>query len=269
MSRAPNDPRPENPDGRPHLSVVVPAYNEARRLGDTLEKIAGYLRSSALTAEIVVVDDGSVDRTAGVAEEFFRSHRGRVLRSAENRGKGHAFRRGFAASEGRWVLLNDADLSTPIEEHARLAEAARDHDLDVVIGSRGLAASRIEVRQNALRQTMGRIFNGIVRAGTGLPYRDTQCGFKLLHRDRCRPVVEKMVVDGFAFDVELLFLCARFGLRVRELPITWRNARESKVAFLVDPVRMLRDVARVRWRFRRGLYNPDPEAIRSGGDSPP
>jgi len=256
MSSAASDPTADGTQGRPHLSVVVPAFDEQARLGGTLERIGEYLRETRIDAEIVVVDDGSSDATSRIAGEALRGLRGRILRNAENRGKGHAFRRGFLESAGRWVLLTDADLSAPIEEHAKLAAAARDHDLDVAFGSRGLAESRVEARQHVVRESMGKVFNALVRGTTRLPFRDTQCGFKLLHRERCLPVVEKMVVDGFAFDVELLFLCVRFGLRVREVPVVWRDARGSKVGLAGDPLRMMLDLARIRWRFRRGLYNP-------------
>jgi len=242
--------------GRPHLSIVIPAFNEETRLGASLEKIAGYLDSAGIAAEILVVDDGSTDGTAALAASFLKSRRGRVLPNPENRGKGFSVRRGVLAAEGRWVLLTDADLSTPIEEHARLAEAVRDHDLDCAFGSRAVAGSRVEIRQHPVRQLMGKTFNKLIKLMTGLPFNDTQCGFKLLDRARCRPLFEMMVVDGFAFDVEFLFLCVRFNLSVREIPVVWRNAPGSKVSIVGDPVKMLADVARVRWRFRRGMYRP-------------
>ena len=260
--------RPTGASGRPHLSVVIPAYNEQRRLPATLSRIAAYLAETSLPAEILVVDDGSSDATSQVASDFLRTRAGRVLRNVENHGKGNAFRRGFLEAAGRWVLITDADLSTPIEEYATLAAEARDHDLDVAFGSRALPASRVEVRQHALRQAMGKTFNRVVRLATGLPWLDTQCGFKLLHRERCLPIVQKMIVDGFAFDVELLFLCARFGLRTREVPVAWRNAEGSSVGVVVDPLRMLVDIARIRWRFRRGLYNPNVSATHSGDAAP-
>ena len=252
--------------GRPYLTVVIPAYNEERRLPGTLARIAAYADKAGLTAEILVVDDGSADSTARIASEFLKGRRGRVVRNPGNRGKGFSVRRGVMEAEGRWVLLTDADLSAPIEEHAGLAEAARSYDVDVAIGSRALAGSRIEVRQNALRQTMGKTFNRVIRLMTGLPFHDTQCGFKLMDRDRVRPIFAKMVVDRFAFDVEFLYLCMRFGLKVREVPVVWRNAPGSKVSLVGDPVNMLMDVARVRWRFRRGLYHPDLPAAGGAGD---
>jgi glycosyltransferase involved in cell wall biosynthesis len=241
---------------RPHLSVIVPAYNEAERLGRSLPAVVAYLREAKLPAEIVVVDDGSRDRTAETARSVLRGFPAKVVSLDENRGKGAAVRRGVAEAGGRWLLLSDADLSTPIEEHRKLAEVVRDQDLDVAIGSRGLRDSRIEVRQNLVRQTMGKTFNQVIRLTTGLPFRDTQCGFKLMDRDRVLPLFQRMVVDGFAFDVELLFLCRRFSLAVREVPVVWRNDPRSQVSLLGDPLKMLRDLARVRWRFRRGGYNP-------------
>jgi dolichyl-phosphate beta-glucosyltransferase len=251
--------------GRPHLSIVIPAYNEEEQLEGSMAKIAGYLREDDLQAEILVVDDGSTDATSRIASKAMGGLRGRVIRNDENRGKGFSVRRGCLEACGRWVLLTDADLSAPIEEHRKLAAAARDFDLDVVIGSRGLADSRIEVRQNRLREYMGKTFNLIMRKMTGLPFRDTQCGFKLMDRKRIRPLFECMVVDRFAFDVELLFLCARFGLAVREVPVVWRNEPKSRVSLIKDPLNMLYDVARVRWLFHRGAYNPDQEPGPPGG----
>jgi glycosyltransferase involved in cell wall biosynthesis len=252
--------------GRFHLSVVIPAYNEEQRLGESLEKIGSYLDAGSMDAEVLVVDDGSADATVKIAGDFLRGRSGRVLSNDENRGKGYSVRRGVLAAEGRWVLLTDADLSAPIEEHAALAAAVRDHDLDVAIGSRGVDESKVEIRQHPVRQTMGKTFNWCIRRMTDLPFRDTQCGFKLLDRRRTLPLFERMVVDRFAFDVELLFLCQRFKLQVREVPVVWRNAPGSKVSLVADPLNMLWDVARVRWRFRRGAYNPDAPA--SGSDGP-
>jgi dolichyl-phosphate beta-glucosyltransferase len=242
---------------RPFLSIVVPAYNEEARLPDSLAAIAAWMDARRLDAEILVVDDGSRDRTAEFAAEALRGRRGRVLKNGENRGKGYSVRHGVLEAAGRFVLLTDADLSTPITEYDKLAAFVRDHDLDVAIGSRALPGSDVQRRQGLVRQSMGRIFNRIIRAMTGLTFQDTQCGFKLLDRERTRPLFEKMVVDRFAFDVELLFLCRRFGLSVREVPVIWRNAPGSKVSILGDPLNMLLDVGRVRWRFRRGLYNPE------------
>ena len=245
---------------RPFLSIVIPAYNEEGRLVASLQSILSYLDTAGVDAEVLVVDDGSKDRTAMLAAKALEGRRGQVIRNGENRGKGFSVRHGVLEARGRFVLLTDADLSTPIAEQAKLAAVIRDRDLDVAIGSRGLPDSDVQVRQGWLRQTMGRIFNTFIRAATGLPFRDTQCGFKLMDRERVKPIFEKMIIDRFAFDVELLFLCARFGLSVAEVPVTWRNADGSKVSLLGDPAKMIVDVCRIRWRFRRGLYNPETRA---------
>jgi dolichyl-phosphate beta-glucosyltransferase len=242
--------------GRPHLSVVIPAFNEQARIGDTLTEILGYTDAHRIRAEVLVIDDGSTDRTAEVASEILGRQGGRLIKNVENRGKGYSVRRGIVEARGRWVLMCDADQSTPIEEHARLAQIARDRDLDIVIGSRGLPDSKVEVRQPAFRESMGKVFNVIVRSLTGLRLHDTQCGFKLMDRTRVLPIVEKSIIDGFAFDVELLCVATRFGLSIAEVPVTWRNSLESKVNVATAPPVMLTEVLRVLWRFRRGGYNP-------------
>jgi glycosyltransferase involved in cell wall biosynthesis len=251
--------------GRPFLSIVIPANNEEARLGQSLKAIGAYLDREEIHAEIIVVDDGSSDGTRQVAASGLEERRGRVIALDENRGKGHAVRLGVLEAQGRWVLMTDADLSSPIEEHAKLARAARDHDLDLAIGSRALPDSRVEVHQHPLRENMGKTFNLLMRSMTGLRFRDTQCGFKLMDRERTRPLFQRMVVDRFAFDVELLFLAVRFGLNVREVPVIWRNAPGSRVSIVGDPLNMLWDVARVRWRFRRGLYNPEGQPPADAG----
>ena len=247
------------------MTVLIPAFNEERRLGATISRVVAYLVQSGIDAEVLVIDDGSFDRTQGIALEQLRGRRGRVLTNPENRGKGFSVRRGVLEAAGRWVLLTDADLSTPIEEHRTLAAVARERDLDVVIGSRALRDSRVEIRQSLLRQTMGKTFNKAIKLMTGLRFSDTQCGFKLFDRDRVRPIFERMRVDRFAFDVEFLFLCDRFKIRVAEVPVVWRNAEGSKVSLVGDPVNMLWDVAKVRWHFRRGVYNPGAPADAGGG----
>jgi dolichyl-phosphate beta-glucosyltransferase len=251
--------------GEPHLSIVIPAYNEELRLEASLAKISAYIREQGIHAEFLVIDDGSTDGTGAVAAKAGAGLPARILRNDENRGKGYSVRRGCLQARGRWLLLTDADLSAPIEEYAKLAKVARDRDLDIVFGSRGLPEAEIEVRQNPVREYMGKSFNLLMRWMTGLPFRDTQCGFKLMDRKRVLPLFERMVIDRFAFDVELLFLAVRFGLKVKEVPIVWRNDPVSRVSMLADPVNMLWDVARIRWLFRRGAYNPEGETTSPGG----
>jgi len=248
-----------------HLSVVIPAFNEEQLLPESLARVFDYLQAERIDAEVLVVDDGSGDDTSRVARESMRGRRGRLIRNEENRGKGFSVRHGVLKAEGRWVLMTDADLSTPIEEYAKLTRIARDRDLDMIIGSRALPESQIEVRQNIVRESMGKTFNVVMRQMTGLKFRDTQCGFKLFDRRRTQPLFERMVIDRFAFDAELLFLADRFGLRVADVPVVWRNVASSRVRLLRDPLNMLVDLLRIRWRFRRGLYNPDRELDRPAG----
>lgn len=254
------------PGGRVHLTVVVPAYREQAAIASTVDEIATYFDNRSIPHEILVVDDGSPDRTVEVAERALGGSCGRVLRHRENRGKGAAVRTGVLAATGRWVLITDADLSTPIGEHESLARVCREQDLDGAIGSRAIEGSRVEKPQGVLRRTMGKTFNVLVRGMTGLPFRDTQCGFKLFDRARVLPLFEQTVVNRFAWDVEVLFLCHRLGLRVAEVPVVWRNAEDSRVSLIGDPIQMLRDVVRVRWRFRRGEYRGAES--RSAGEPP-
>jgi glycosyltransferase involved in cell wall biosynthesis len=235
---------------RPSLSIVIPAYNERERLTISLPVIDAYLRTTGIDAEILVVDDGSTDATAELAETLVFERVHRVISLPINQGKGAAVRRGVLAARGEWVLVSDADLSTPIDEYDRLVAIADAENLDVVIGSRALPGSRVEVSQHIVRRVLGETFNLILRNVTGLPYRDTQCGFKLLRRSRVQAIFAEMVINGFAFDVELLYLCERRGLRVKEVPVTWRNSPRSTVSIIRSPPKMLFDLMRLRWRFR-------------------
>jgi dolichyl-phosphate beta-glucosyltransferase len=239
----------------PYLSIVVPAYNESRRLGASLDAMRRWLDAHGTPGEIVVVDDGSTDGTAEVAEaRRADDRRVRVVRLAANRGKGAAVRTGATASEGRLILVSDADLSTPIEELDRLLARMRETSSDIVIGSRALPGSRVEVGQPIWRRMMGRGFNRIIRTLTDLPYRDTQCGFKLLDREKTVPLFEKMVVDRFAYDVELLVLARLAGLRILEEPVLWRDSPDSRVAPLRSSWNMFGDVLKLRGRVRKGFY---------------
>ncbi len=227
------------------LSVVVPAYNEAGRIGPTVRRIADYLRETDRRAEILVVDDGSEDDTAAACERS-REPALRVLRLPVNRGKGAAVRAGLAASTGRRVLVSDADLSTPIEELARLEQAAE--AAAIVFGSRALADSRVERHQPRYREAMGKTFNLWIRLLGFRGLHDTQCGFKLLDGEAARALAAELTVDGFAWDVELLWLARRRGLTVTEVGVRWRDSPDSKVHLLRHSAQMALDVVRLRWR---------------------
>jgi len=217
----------------------------------------------------VVVDDGSADGTAALVERAAATLADaapltlRVLRNGVNRGKGYSVKHGVLLAEGTYVLVSDADFSTPIEELPRLLEPVAAGACDMAIGSRGAGGPLVEVHQPFWREGMGRIFNRIVRLLTGLPYSDTQCGFKVMRRDAVVRLFRTARIDRFAWDVEILYLAARAGLVVREIPVLWRNAPGSKVDPVRDSLNMLRDVARIRWRDRRGRYGRlKPEASR-------
>jgi len=234
----------------PALSVVVPALNEEDRLPRTLERIASHLGRRGGGYEVVVVDDGSRDRTAERAQAAGAT----VLRNEANRGKGYAVRRGMLAARGTRRLMTDADLSTPIEELDRLA-ARMDEGHDVVIGSRALPGARIEVRQPWYRENMGRLFNLFVRALAVPGVMDTQCGFKLFSAAAARDVFSSARLDGFSFDVEALFLARRKGYRIAEVPVVWRNDAASRVS-LVRGFLAFPDLLRIRandWSGRYGL----------------
>ncbi|MBZ5587588.1 MAG: glycosyltransferase family 2 protein [Acidobacteriia bacterium] len=232
--------------GQTRLSVVVPAYNEESRLPATLDRLVGYLagQRQLLPAEIVVVDDGSTDDTAGVVETF-RPPAGvamRLVPLGRNRGKGAAVRAGMAASLGERVLISDADLSAPIEE----VEALLKSGADVAVGSRGVLRELIVRRQPLVRDTMGRIFNVGLRLLGLTRLRDTQCGFKLLEGELARRLAGALRLDGFAYDVELLARAERSGATVAEVPVRWYHVEASRVRPFRHGLQMLRDALRVR-----------------------
>ncbi len=240
------------------LSVVIPAYNEEQRIGSTLERISVYLRSRGRSFEILVVDDGSRDRTCEIVQEFGTRDdpkgRARLLRNERNRGKGYSVRRGMLEAQGAYSLLTDADLSSPIEEIAKLEREVMDGGCHIAFGSRDMEESQIEVRQPWFRETSGKIFNRLVRLSTGLPYADTQCGFKLFNMSRCKSLFQKQTVDGFGFDVEILYLAHKWGLTLKEVPVVWRPVPGSRVRFAPDACRMAWDLVGIRWMDVRGQY---------------
>lgn len=230
------------------LSIVIPAYNESRRLGPTLRRVVDYLRQKNVPYEVLVVDDGSSDDTSEVARQY-EAEGVRVLRQEVNRGKGAVLKVGVLASRGKEVLLVDADLSTPIEDLEKLQP--RLADAQVVLGSRAVADSDILQHQPFYRETMGRIFNLIVQIMGVRGLRDTQCGFKLLQGDVARRLFAELQIERFAYDVELVWLARRHGYRVVEVGVRWADSPASKVNPLTDSMRMFWDVMALRWRHRR------------------
>jgi dolichyl-phosphate beta-glucosyltransferase len=242
----------------PALSIVIPAYNEAARLGASLRALHEFLSIRYPDTEIVVVDDGSHDETAEIATRCDGPGgriRRRVIRYHPNRGKGYAVRRGLLAARSPIVLFTDADLSTPIAELPKLLDPILRGEADLTFGSRALDRTLIGVRQPWLRETGGRVFNLALRLATRLPFWDTQCGFKAFRMSVCRPIVEAGLIDRFGFDIELLYVAHLSGLRLREIPVRWDHREGSKVSLMRDGPRMLRDIHSVRTRASLGWYD--------------
>src|ERR1700737_5007797 len=236
------------------LSIIIPSYNEEARLPDTLQRIAEYLPTLRMRTEVLVVDDGSTDRTAAVAESFRGKLTGlRVLSNSTNRGKGYSVRHGMLESQGDMVLFTDADLSAPIEEADKLLTPLN-NGYDVAIGSRAMDRSLISTRQSIFRETAGIIFNKIVRIVLRLPFVDTQCGFKAFRRERCRIIFEQQRIEGFGFDPELLYLARHHGLRAIEIPVRWGHSPTTKISMLRDSLQMFMDVLVIRGNAMRGRY---------------
>lgn len=237
----------------PELSVVIPAFNEEKRLGRTLLEVDAYCRSRRLVAEIVVVNDGSSDGTGPLARAFAARQPVRVLDNPGNRGKGYSVRHGMQAARGREILFTDADLSAPISEVEKL-RAALAQDADIAIGSRA-HRELIRARQSRFREMSGRLFNWLVVATLGLRFKDTQCGFKLFRREAAEAILPLQRVEGWGFDPEMLYLARRRGLRVVEVPVLWSHTEGAKIHVLRDGVRMFLDVLRIRWNALRGRYS--------------
>ncbi len=228
------------------LSIVIPAYNEEKRLGASLERIGAYLASKPFAAEVIVVDDGSTDRTSAVAHEASRERAAvRVIRLESNQGKGYAVRTGVLASAGETVMFTDADLSTPIEELDKFLKRL-DEGFDIVIGSRAVPGCDIRVRQARPRQVMGKFFNRLVRILVMKGCPDTQCGFKLFRRKAALDIFSRLETAGFAFDVEVLLLARKLGYRVAEVPVVWCDSRPSRVRMVRGSWGMFKELLRIR-----------------------
>jgi dolichyl-phosphate beta-glucosyltransferase len=233
----------------PAFSLVIPAFNEADRIGKTLTVTLDYLHNQASGSELIVVNDGSTDATSAIVREVFAaagSIATRLIENSPNRGKGAAVRTGLLAATKPIGLFSDADLSTPIDETPKLLGPIIAGEVDIAFGSRGLDRRLIGERQPWRREQAGRVFNLLVRVATGLPFWDTQCGFKAFRLEACRPILEQARTDGFGFDVELLYLAQRAGLRIREIPVRWNHYEGSKVRIFHDSLRMLHEVIALR-----------------------
>ncbi len=245
----------------PQYSIIIPAFNEAARIQGALESVVGCIRQRGWFAEVVVVDDGSSDRTAAMVQEFAaNAPEVRLLQNPGNRGKGFSVRHGVLQSFGEIVMFTDADLSAPIEEAEDLF-AAIAHGADIAIGSRWLERTRQTIRQPLYRQFFGRCFNAVTRAVMGLPFADTQCGFKAFTRAAAQTVFQLQTIERWGFDPEILFIALKRGYRVVEVPVSWAHDERSRISYLQDGTRMLQDIAIVRWNALLGRYNKPVERI--------
>jgi dolichyl-phosphate beta-glucosyltransferase len=241
------------------ISLVIPAYDEEVCIGQTVGEVMDYAAVHPALREVIVVDDGSADRTAAIVEECRRQRardaaRLMLFRHERNRGKGAAVRTGLSHATGDIVAFTDADLSSPMAEVPALVGPILAGQCDIVVGSRALDRSLIAVRQSRFRETAGKIFNVLVRALTGLPIYDTQCGFKAFRRKAIGPILELQRVETFAFDVEMLYLASRMGLIIREIPVHWSHVQHTKVKLFRDSIRMFIDVLGIRLNELRGRY---------------
>jgi len=252
----------------PKLSIVVPAFNESARIRRSVEAITAWLSEGRAESELIVVDDGSTDDTAAVAQEAMSDSRveARVIRYEENRGKGYAVRLGLLEARANIALFSDADLSTPITETPKLTNPILSGEFDLTFGSRALDRRLIGVHQPWRREQGGRIFNLLVRLATGLPFWDTQCGFKAFRMSVCRPLIEAAQIDRFGFDVELIYLAHLAQLRLQEIAVRWDHnvgALDASGTYSRDSLRMINEVRRIRASANNGDYSEAISAART------
>ncbi|HVF48342.1 MAG TPA: dolichyl-phosphate beta-glucosyltransferase [Pyrinomonadaceae bacterium] len=240
----------------PDLSIVIPSYNESDRIATPLQIILDHLTLNSVNAEVIVVDDGSTDDTTAVARQAFglADIRCEVIRYEENRGKGFAVKTGLLAATGNIALFSDADLSTPIQEMSKLIDPIRTDEFDVTFGSRALDRSLIGTHQPWRREQGGRVINLIIKTMSGLPFYDTQCGFKAFNMNKFRPLLDVMTINRFGFDVEFLFVGNYHGLRLAEIPVRWNDVAGSKVSAFRDTRRMIAELNQIRRNAKNGTY---------------
>lgn len=242
----------------PAISIVIPAYEEEERLSEPLRRIFGFIESEKLSAEVIVVDDGSRDKTSETAEKIcaeFPEIQSKVVRYEENRGKGFAVKIGLLATNADIAVFSDADLSTPIEEIHKLVKPIQDGEVDVAFGSRALDRTLIGTHQPWRREQGGKVMNLIIRTMSGLKFFDTQCGFKAFNMKKFRPLLDVMTVDRFGFDVEFLFVAQYHKLKLEEIPVRWNNVEGSKVSVVRDTRRMISELSQIRRNAKTGVYD--------------
>ena len=237
-----------------NISIIIPAYNEEARLGPTLNRVLDFVRQQAWDAEVIVVDDGSRDRTAEIVTEYAQNNPIlRLVQNHGNRGKGYSVRNGVLNARGSIVLFTDADLSSPIEEAPKLI-AAIEAGADIAIGSRWMRSELQTKRQSVARQVLGRVFNLMLRVVLRLDFKDTQCGFKAFRRRAALAVFPLQRIERWGFDPEILFLADRAGFKTVEVPVRWGHDNGTRINPVADGSRMVADMLRIRWYSIAGKY---------------
>ena len=241
----------------PHLSIVIPAYNEEKRIGRTLEGTFEYLDAQKYESEVLVVNDGSSDHTAEKVREFAGRTNGRLrlIENPGNRGKGYAVRNGMLQARGEIILFYDADLATPTSEIAKVVEPIAKDRYDIVFGSRALNSDLIGVHQSFLRELRGRGGNLLLRLLLGLDFKDTQCGFKAFRLQAAREIFAVQRIDGFGFDPEVLYIGQKQGWSLLETPVRWNHVEGSKVTLFATTVKVLLEVLTIRLNDLKGKYD--------------
>ena len=246
----------------PQLSIVIPAYNESARIEHALDRVLSCIAEQGWDAEVLVVDDGSKDDTAAIVQRWMVQHpRLHLVQNPGNKGKGYSVRNGLLQAAGDTVMFTDADLSAPMEEAQRLLDAIAD-GADVAIGSRWLDRTRQTIHQPLYRQFFGRCFNWVTRTVMGLPYKDTQCGFKAFKRSVAQVIFRLQTIERWGSDPEILFIARKLKYVVREVPVTWGHDERSRMSYLKDGIKMLEDMARIRSNSARGRYDAAIAALK-------
>jgi glycosyltransferase involved in cell wall biosynthesis len=241
----------------PTLSIIIPAFNESARIGSALSQVLACVRQRNWPAEVIVVNDGSRDNTAEIVRKIAAENPiVRLIENPVNRGKGFSVRNGMLHASGEVMMFTDADLSSPMEETERLLAAIRE-GADIAIGSRWLDKGRQTKHQPWYRQMFGRCFNLVTRIVMGLPFADTQCGFKAFRREAAYTVFQLQRIERWGFDPELLFIALKRGYGVREVPVTWGHDERSRLSYIKDGIKMLEELVYIRWNALTGVYSRD------------